>query len=220
MSRHFLRPRRKAAESAIGILFGDTSDDEPQNVDEEDEEFILQDNGEGVEETIIIDPDGDILDSNSADANDQVDFYHHWDAMTPLFPPALFPLPEVELLNELSPYDAFLFVSKLEKLIEDVIIPQSELYAQQMGVQYRTNPEEIKVFLGITILLGYHRLPSMRDYWAIDADLAVPFVANIMSRDRFELVRRMLHFTDNVQENLDEDRAYKVRPFDHIIQES
>ena len=55
MSRHFSRPRRKAAEAANGILLGDTSDEEPQTLDSEDEDFILEDIEAGVEETIIYD---------------------------------------------------------------------------------------------------------------------------------------------------------------------
>ena len=90
-------------------------------------------------------------------------------------------------------------------LIQNVIIPQSDIYAQRKGIPYQTTADEIKAFLGVTILMGYHRLPSMRDYYArtADPDLSVPFVKNVMSRDRFELIRRMLHFNDNADENLE-----------------
>lgn len=71
---------------------------------------------------------------------------------------------------------------------------------------------EIKAFIGITILIGYHRLPSMRDYWSRDVDLSVPFVVSIMSRERLEIIRKVLHFNDNTQNHLQEDRANNVRP--------
>lgn len=107
-------------------------------------------------------------------------------------------------------YDTFLRVSQLERLTEDVIIPESERYSQQQGASFQATMEEIKAFLGITILMGYHRLPSMRDYWSQEPDLTVPFVANSMTRRRFEIIRKMLHFADN-EENVSHDRAYKIR---------
>ena len=48
------------------------------------------------------------------------------------------------------------------------------------------------------IVMGYHQLPSLRDYWSTDPDLAVPFIANIMPRKRFEELRAYVHFNNNL----------------------
>lgn len=37
-------------------------------------------------------------------------------------------------------------------------------------------------------------VPKVRDYWS--ADLGVPIIFNAMSRNRFELIRSILHFND------------------------
>lgn len=215
--RHFIRPRRRAAEVAIGLLFGDTSDEEPHNLDEEDMDFINDDNEHGVDETIIVPSNGDTVDvaSDEEIVSPQAEFNEDWwDAMTPFVPPCSHFNDEhqQEVDNHETMYDIFLRVSQLERLIDDVIIPESERYSQQQGVSFQTNIEEIKAFLGMTILMGYHRLPSMRDYWSQEPDLTVPFVANCMTRRRFEIIRKMLHLADNNRENVTDDRAYKIRP--------
>ena len=55
----------------------------------------------------------------------------------------------------------------------------------------------MKAFFGIQIVMGYHQLPSLRDYWSTDPDLAVPFIANIMPCKRFEELRAYVHFNNN-----------------------
>ena len=202
---------------AIGLLFGDTSDEEAQNLDEEDIDFINDDNENGVDETIIVASNGDTMDESSNEAIIQAEFKEDcWDAMIPFVPPCnQFDgdhQPDVDNDSYETMYDIFLRVSQLERLIEDVIFPESERYSQQQGVSFQATMEEIKSFLGITILMGYHRLPSMRDYWSQEPDLTVPFVANSMNRRRFEIIRKMLHFADNNEENVSHDRAYKIRP--------
>ena len=63
--------------------------------------------------------------------------------------------------------------------------------------------------------MGFHTLPSLRDYWSTDFDLVVTYVANVMPLKRFEEIRAFLHFNDN---NLmkpasypDYDRSFKTR---------
>ncbi|GAB0095806.1 hypothetical protein DMENIID0001_112360 [Sergentomyia squamirostris] len=76
--------------------------------------------------------------------------------------------------------------------------------------------EEFRTFIGINFVMGYHHLPEIRDYWSRDEDMHVSFVAQAMTRKRFEDIRSALHFSDN--EKVDTtDRANKVRPIlDHF----
>jgi DNA excision repair protein ERCC-6 len=203
-------------------LFGNTSDEEPEPLDEEDQDFLVNDSLIGVEESIIVDTDPieeqlPVTSRPTADNDEKIE----WDPMTPFLPPKHdTPSSESASLgadnnsNGESAFDVFLRVSALNKLIEEIIIPQSMTYSEQSGVQFHTTLDEIKAFLGITILMGYHKLPCMRDYWSGDSDLYVPFVTEVMTRDRYELIRKMLHFNNNEEDMDSNDRAFKVR---HLV---
>ncbi|KAK2708177.1 hypothetical protein QYM36_013938 [Artemia franciscana] len=66
--------------------------------------------------------------------------------------------------------------------------------------------------------MGYHQLPSMRDYWATDPDLGVSFVSSRMSRNRFEDILRNLHVRDNLTITAGQkDRLFKLRPMIDLL---
>ncbi|XP_047122926.1 piggyBac transposable element-derived protein 4-like [Hydra vulgaris] len=62
---------------------------------------------------------------------------------------------------------------------------------------FQTDKAEMCAFFGIRLIMGYHVLPSIRDYWSSQPDLQVPFVSNTMPRLRFETIRSALHFANN-----------------------
>ena len=111
--------------------------------------------------------------------------------------------------------DLFQRMCNFDKLIMD-IVEQSELYMHQKGVQFSTNSAELNAFIGMIYVMGYHKLPSIRDYWSTDPSCHVPFISNIMPRNRFELILSSLHFANNNEmlekSNQMYDRAFKVRP--------
>ena len=58
--------------------------------------------------------------------------------------------------------------------------------------------DEIRGWLGICILMGCKRLPSVRQYWMRSQPfLYCPLISSIMSLDRWELIMRCLHLVDN-----------------------
>ena len=63
--------------------------------------------------------------------------------------------------------------------------------------------------------MGYHVLPSIRDYWSSEPDLCVPFISNVMPLRRFEELRSLLHFNNNelmiARDDPSHDRAFKVQ---------
>ena len=61
----------------------------------------------------------------------------------------------------------------------------------------QTSAEEMKTFIGLTIIMGYHRLPAIRDYWKEAKDLNVAAVSVTMTNRRYEILRKCLHFSDN-----------------------
>ena len=59
--------------------------------------------------------------------------------------------------------------------------------------------------------MGYHTLPSIRDYWSRDLGLGVKVVSDVMLRDRFFEIRAALHFVDNEIPQDKNDKAWKIR---------
>ena len=121
---------------------------------------------------------------------------------------------------DIDAVDVFEQVSYFVTLVS-LIVEQIELYMKQKGIPFHTNADEIRASLGICLVMGYHVLPSIRDYWSTQPDLQVPYVANTMTRARFESIRSALHFNDNddmvPRTHPQFDRAFKVRPLiDHF----
>ena len=65
---------------------------------------------------------------------------------------------------------------------------QSELYMEQKGISFSTSSYELQLFIGMNYVMGYHRLPSIRDYWSTQPCLQGPYVSNVMPRKRFEQI--------------------------------
>lgn len=93
------------------------------------------------------------------------------------------------------------------------IVEQSLTYARQKNnPNFSVNVNEVKIFLGILLFSGYHKLPQQNMYWEQSPDAGVPFVYNAMSRQRFKEIKRFLHLNNNA--NIDKrDKMYKLRPY-------
>jgi hypothetical protein len=75
---------------------------------------------------------------------------------------------------------------------------------------------DIKIFIGILLLTGYHKLPREKQLWSLDEDLHVRFVSNAMSRNRFQEIKRYINLADN--NNLDKsDKMAKLRPLMNML---
>lgn len=84
---------------------------------------------------------------------------------------------------------------------------------------FGTFKDEIKCVIGINILMGIHRLPSLIDYWSSDSALRVPYITSKMPRNRFEQLCKYMYFSDPNSANVT-DKWHKVRPFIKILQEN
>lgn len=126
----------------------------------------------------------------------------------------------IESLSNPSPLEIFSLL-----LSDDVInhiVFQTNLYAEQeflsKGKTYqKTNPDEIKAFLGINLLMGVKRYPSYRDHWSSSPDLHDPYISRIMTLHRFGWLLSHLHLNDNnvipARGTDNYDKLYKLRPF-------
>ena len=82
-----------------------------------------------------------------------------------------------------------------------------------------TNADEIWAFLGVVVLMGYHRLPSFSDYWSKSEYVGVRGIQRCMTYSRFSQLWRNLHVADNSSADRS-DRYYKIRPLVVRLQDS
>ena len=61
---------------------------------------------------------------------------------------------------------------------------------------WETNAEELRAYLGFSMLMGLNCLPDLYDYWSLDECYHYFPVASRISRKRFLEIQPFLHFTD------------------------
>ena len=74
---------------------------------------------------------------------------------------------------------------------------ESERYVAQNGRDIEVSEEEFSAFLGVIILMGIHKLPSIKSYWVVDDGLGNPLIQNTVTETRFMEILRNINFTDN-----------------------
>lgn len=107
----------------------------------------------------------------------------------------------------------------------DRIVFETNLYATQKGKPYvPTTDNEIRTFIGISILMGIKKLPYYRDYWSSSQDLNDAYISRLMPVNRFGWLLNNIHLNDNVlqpnRSDVNYDKLYKVRPLIDIISET
>lgn len=114
-----------------------------------------------------------------------------------------------------SPIEYFSYF--FDNAILSLIVDETNRYSTQRhktGESIELTMPELKVFLGIWILMGMCKLPSYHDYWK--GLLRIPQIANLMSHRRFQVIRSRLHFRDN-NSPANDDRFAHIRPLlDHL----
>ena len=77
----------------------------------------------------------------------------------------------------------------------------------------------MRKFLGLIILMGQVRKENIRDYWFTDPTVFTPIFPCIMSRNRFESVWEVWHFSDNRQQTQDSGWLFKIWPaYEYFVQ--
>ena len=109
-----------------------------------------------------------------------------------------------------TPFEIFQNAAGLDELL-DIIVVESNKYANQNGRNFETTKEEIQAFLGINFVMAINKLPCIGDYWSTDKFLGNEAIRNIMTRTRFQAILQNLHFADN-QEKDNSDKTFKIQP--------
>lgn len=136
------------------------------------------------------------------------------------------------LPDDAKPIDYFdlFFTNELLNIISN----QTNLFAQQtidavenMAPNSRmkswrpTTNDEIKLFFGIIFSMGLTEKLDLQQYWSSDEVLDTPFFKKTMTKNRFLLLLRFLHFNDNTLQiprgHGGYDPLFKIRPvYDYL----
>ena len=101
-------------------------------------------------------------------------------------------------------------------MLLELIIEQSNLYANQNGRNITDTNEELKTFLGKNFVMAINKLPTIAEYCRVDNLISNDGIQNTMIQNRFCEILRILHFADNRMYDKTE-KALKMRPvIDHL----
>ncbi|KAB0805442.1 hypothetical protein PPYR_02412 [Photinus pyralis] len=118
---------------------------------------------------------------------------------------------DVDLWEPVDYFKIFFTDNLLQHIVE-----QSNLYCVQQNPNKALNltVADLEQFIGVTMCMSIFDLHRTRNYWK--EDFRLPQVADVMSRNRYEEIRRYLHFNNNdemPERHVDNfDRLYKIRP--------
>ena len=124
-----------------------------------------------------------------------------------------------ENLSDLEGYSPYQVWKNLfsEDILEHIAF-QTNLYSNrdQNNPHFMVSTKEMRSFLGVLLLTGYHSLPEEHHYWSTQPDLGVPAVYNTISRNRYHEIKRYLHFADN-QRLTEGDKMSKISPLYNVL---
>ena len=75
-----------------------------------------------------------------------------------------------------------------------------------------TTKEEMYTYFALVMLMPQVLVKDMEDYWRKDALIHLPTFSKFMSRNRFSLLSKMLHFYDSSKDLDRNDSLRKIRP--------
>ena len=106
---------------------------------------------------------------------------------------------KLEELEGKTPYEIWKSIFSTEML--KYIVLQTNLYANRdkNNEKFKVLECEMRKFLGIIFLSGYHTVPEEQQYWSTQPDLRVKIVAKTMSRNRHLEIKKYMHFSDNLK---------------------
>jgi len=80
---------------------------------------------------------------------------------------------------------------------------------------YATTSEELYLFISVQMLMARNKKLDISEYWSTDPLLYSPIFGKIMSRNRFQLLLRYIHFCNN-KNQVTNDRLFKI---DMVLQD-
>ena len=80
-----------------------------------------------------------------------------------------------------------------------------------------TNRDEMWIYLCICFMMGIVKKPDIHSYWSQQHVLSTPYFSQLMRRDRFKQIRKMIHFSDPAAEAEDDDLKKLRFFFDYLL---
>ena len=120
------------------------------------------------------------------------------------------------LVQTLSPVQLFHLYYTNE--VSEMIAAESIRYAKQCGnMLFHVSASEIDSFIMLVLYSSYVKLPRQGMYWGTDFDVALQLPRQTMTRDRFIMIKKYLHFADNCTIDTKANAFAKVQPiFDNL----
>lgn len=117
----------------------------------------------------------------------------------------------VELFEHFFDHDVvMLMVSETNKYAQQFIKEQQLSQHARMQRWKEVTEDEMRKFLGVTLLTGLIKFPRIEDYWKKDPLFFHPILHHIqMPYNRFSLILKNWHFCDN-EKSPPGDRLYKI----------
>ena len=124
--------------------------------------------------------------------------------------------------NKIDPIDCYRPFITNE--IIDLMVRKTNQYAEQYFQTHEitslsksrqwksTTDQEMLKFLGIIIQIGLVQMPKLSHYWSSSQLYGSEIIRNSMSRERFELLLKFWHFSNNSNKNSNQDRLFKLKP--------
>ena len=216
------RPRIRFLESAKDIVESQESDDleivllPPESADqgidsdEEGNDNIL--NEECLPNKIAgkVEVHGGDFEDEEVDTNPRRILWRKSDNVTLGNPEEVQKSNEVFIHGGKSMYEIFLLF--FSHAMITLLVDQTNLYATRDKdmANFGVDHAEMRKFLGLLLISGYHSLPSEKDYWSTAEDLEARIFSKTMSRDLFRSIKACLHIADN--HNLAQSKVAKILP--------
>ena len=100
------------------------------------------------------------------------------------------------------------------------LVEQSELYAHHDAncPSFSVTIEDMRQFLGILLISGFHCLPNERDYGSTAEDLGCELIAKTMPQNRFQELKQFCDVDDN--QSLVNSKVAKILPLYYSLNQS
>ena len=110
-----------------------------------------------------------------------------------------------------------------------LMVRETNRYAEQYLLTHKPNKrsknlqwkpttnEKMLKFLGIAIEMGLVQMPKGDYYWSKSQLYGSKIIQNTMSRDKFELLLKFLHFSNKDEQDASRDRLAKLNPLLYLL---
>lgn len=126
-----------------------------------------------------------------------------------------------EELKNKTPVEVF--ETLFDETIMEHIVQESKNYAvQQNRHDFSFTKNCFRKFLGILLFSGYYTLPQEHLYWSEDEDMSTQCVRKCLSKNRWNEIKRNLHFNDNrnILPDGSNKKCFKIAPLYDMLNKS